>query len=125
MITITNGTLTLRVTQGAFQSVYARQGYKPVGGARTHETSGQVITTPLDENPHQGDSSHLKMPEISPEVNGEPEDEEDDDVDLSEIPLSEMGFEQLCDYADELGLDHDGVRSKKEMRTIIREHLNS
>jgi hypothetical protein len=58
----------------------------------------------------------------------EDEDEEDEEdteesVDLSEIPLGEMSFDQLNEYADQLELDHDGIRSKKELRALIREHL--
>ena len=42
---------------------------------------------------------------------------------MSEIPLGEMSFDQLNEYADQLELEHDGIRSKKELRAIIREHL--
>lgn len=47
----------------------------------------------------------------------------DEEVDLSEIPLSEMDFYQLRDYADQLGLDHKGLRSKKELRALIKSNL--
>ena len=41
-------------------------------------------------------------------------------MNLSEIPLSEMDFYQLQDYAEQLGLDYEGIRSKKELRALIR-----
>ena len=58
---------------------------------------------------------------IAAERKDESEDEEQ--VDLSEIPLSEMDFYQLSDYADQLGLDHRGIRSKKELRLQIKQHM--
>lgn len=49
------------------------------------------------------------------------DDEDEEYEDLSEIPLNEMGFGQLCEYADQLGLNREGIRSKRELRALIRE----
>lgn len=149
MITITNGLVTLRVTRGAYEGYFKDKNFSIQNSAQSGEKSGQNFTYPPEKSAEEGeifqaetdedepDAGNSPEPNEDPEVEGEgpseedenspEEDETDDDEDyvpLSEIPLGEMKFEQLSDYADELGLDHDGVRSKKELRAIIRDHLN-
>ena len=68
---------------------------------------------------YSGDLSQLK---ITPdEGHDEPEDEEED-LDLSEIPLSEMTGQQMRQYAEQLGLKTEGLK-KRELRELIRNHL--
>lgn len=127
MIKIRKGNSTLTVTHGAYKNYYKHLGYEPVGVARNGENLGEENTHPHDDSQHPGDSTQLNDGEITPPDEGEEfadEEEAEEEVDLSEIPLSEMGFDELCEYADQLGLDHDGIRSKKEMRALIRSHLN-
>lgn len=126
MLQVTNGTVTLMVTKGAFKSFYEPNGFHAVDGEDGHEETGVVTTHPTPETGHLG---HSSQQELRKDTDG-PEDEDEDDeedteesVDLSEIPLGEMSFDQLNEYADQLELDHDGIRSKKELRALIREHL--
>lgn len=126
MITIRKGTSTRTVTPGAYENYYKHLGYEPVGVAQTAEFSGEDSTHPVSDSQHLGDPTQLRSDEDIPEGEEEPADLEEvteDEVDLSEIPLSEMTSEQLCEYADQLGLDRSGVRTKKELRTLIRTHL--
>ena len=126
MIKIHRGTSTLTVTHGAYENYYKHLGYEPVGVAKNGENPGEENTHLTDDSQHCGDPTQLKTDEDTPDDEGEEFDDEEDageEVDLSEIPLSEMSFDQLCEYADQLGLDHDGIRSKKDMRALIREHL--
>lgn len=115
MLQVTNGVVTLTVTKGAFKSFYEHNGFHTVDGEDGPETG------------HPGHSSQQEMEQdtedAEDEADGDEEDDTEDDVDLSEIPLGEMSFDQLNDYADQLELDHDGIRSKKELRALIREHL--
>lgn len=127
MLQVTNGVVTLTVTKGAFKSFYEHNGFHTVDGEYGHEYDGVVITHPAPETGHPGHSSQQEMrqdtEDAEDEADGDEEDYTEDDVDLSEIPLGEMSFDQLNDYADQLELDHDGIRSKKELRALIREHL--
>lgn len=126
MIKIQKGGFTLTVTQGAYKNYYKHLGYEPVGVARNGENLGEENTHLTDDSQHCGDPTQLKNGEDTLDDEGEELDDEEDaeeEVDLSEIPLSEMGFNQLCEYADQLGLNHDGIRKKSEMRALIREHL--
>lgn len=126
MLQVTNGVVTLTVTNGAFKSFYEHNGFHAVDGEDGHEEAGKVDTHPTPETGHPG---HSSQQELRQDIDA-PEDEDEDDedyteeaVDLSEIPLGEMSFDQLNEYADQLELDHDGIRSKKELRALIREHL--
>ena len=131
MLTITNGRVTLKVTRGAFENSYRPYGFSVLDGVGAADGGGQVNTQPTLTTQHPGDSSQDKMVESDegaeevPDTDETEEEvtEEEDKVDLSEIPLSELDFYQLQDYADQLGLDHAGMRSKKEIRALIRAHL--
>lgn len=127
MLQVTNGVVTLTVTKGAFKSFYEHNGFHTVDGEDGHGEAEVVTTHPAPETGHPGHSSQQEMEQdtedAEDEADGDEEDDTEDDVDLSEIPLGEMSFDQLNDYADQLELDHDGIRSKKELRALIREHL--
>ena len=121
MLQVTNGVVTLTVTKGAFKSFYEHNGFHTVDGEDGHEDAGVVVTHPIPEIGHSGHSSQQEM--VKDTEDEEDGDDTEDDVDLSEIPLGEMSFDQLNDYADQLELDHEGIRSKKELRALIREYL--
>lgn len=129
MITITNGVNTFTVSHGAYRSIYAAAGYHPVrvkGAKSPLEPLGNMIKTAGELGLEGTEGIPDPEAEISSSQNSAQEDEALDDEDeeyedLSEIPLNEMGFGQLCEYADQLGLDREGVRSKRELRALIRE----
>lgn len=126
MLQVTNGVVTLTVTNGAFKSFYEHNGFHAVDGEDGHEEAGRVDTHPTPGTGHPGHSSQQELRqdiEDTEDEDGDDEGDAEDDVDLSEIPLGEMSFDQLNEYADQLELDHDGIRSKKELRALIREHL--
>ena len=126
MIKIQKGGFTLTVTQGAYRTYYKHLGYEPVDVALSGENLEEESTHTPDNSRLCGDPTQTEGDETPPdEEDEESADEEggDEEPDLSEIPLSEMGFDQLCEYADKLGLNHDGLRKKSELRAIIREHL--
>lgn len=131
MIKIKRGDSVLTVTAGAYKNYYKHLGYEPVGVAKNGENPGEGNTHPHDDSQHCDDSTHLNDGENpsddeEEEVFTEDEEAEDaeDEVDLSEIPLGEMTPEQLHAYAEQLGLDHEDLSSKKKLRALIREHLN-
>lgn len=126
MIKIKRGDTVLTVTHGAYKNYYKHLGYEPIGVAQTAENPGEENTHLTEDSQHCGDPTQLKTDEDTLDDEGEEfTDEEgaEEEVDLSEIPLSEMGRDQLREYADQLGLDHDGLRKKSELRALIREHL--
>lgn len=125
MLHITNGNVTLRVTRGAFNSFYKKHGFHTVDDEGAAEESEVVVTQPSSGKECLEDSTHREKGAAETDEDDSPEDCEEEDEDLSQIPLGEMSFDQLCEYADQLDLDRDGIRSKKELRALIREHLNN
>lgn len=125
MLQVTNGSVTISVTKGAYKGYYAQRGFWPVDGAGGVEEAGVVTTHPTPDTDHSADSSQQEMANSEDESEEDGEYEDEGETDLSEIPLGEMSFDQLCEYADQLDLDRDGIRSKKELRALIREYLNN
>lgn len=128
MLQVTNGIVTLTVTKGAFNSFYKNKGFRTLTDEEGREESGGVNTYPHPETGLSEDSAHREFGEEDEYADDTEDAEEEDgdedyDVDLSEIPLGEMSFDQLSEYADQLELDHYGIRSKKELRALIRSHL--
>ena len=119
MITITNGQMTLTVPNSAFQSLYKDSGFHPLEDEEHIVAPADTFPTFEDETPEE---DVLDEETEDPEEYGDDEVEEEP-IDLSEIPLSEMDFYQLSDYADQLGLDHRGIRSKKELRALIKNNI--
>lgn len=115
-----NGTM-LRVSRGAYRSIYKPQGWIHTDHPKEVEDE---ITQPDPEIPTQD--------EFEQEVDEDTEDEEEYDeesesepneIALSEIPLSDMSLQQLKAYGEELGLDISDINTKKEARKAIREHI--
>lgn len=104
MIIITNGSITLTVPTASYQPFYAPTGFRPLAHQKQREETGSVSADTFNGG------------DVPAEV-------AEDDPDLSEIPLGEMDFYQLSDYADQLGVDHKGVRSKRELRNLIKSSL--
>lgn len=119
MLRITNGIITIDVTDGAYEEYYQYCGFDVVECPERPEEREEVFTSPAPDSGHFEDSPQPKMGEDDSE---EDEDELDDE-DLSEIPLSEMTTNQLKRYADELGLDYTGIKYKKELRSLIKDRL--
>lgn len=116
MLKVTNGVLTVTVTKGAFESYFKHAGYSIVNLVRSDEESGVGSNHPTPDSPEDEETTQEEIDEV--------DEDPDDEVDYSEIPLGELSFDQLIDYADQLKIEHRGIRSKKELRAAIREYLN-
>ena len=125
MVKISNGTTELEVTFGAYKNFFQRLGYAILSRTGEVFTSGEETTQPDDETTQDEEISQEDEEPTDTPDEAEPEDDYDEpeEQDLSEIPLSEQDFYQLQAYADQLGLDHRGLRSKRELRALIREYL--
>lgn len=119
MVNIKRGEHILTVSMGAYRNVYKAMGYSIVGAEEGHKAPSAPARThvPSMEKALTEDSA-------KPDTDDEGEDLEDDEP-QEEKPLGEMDMDELVAYADRLGIDHEGVRYKKDMRALIREYLNS
>lgn len=122
MIKIKKGDSVLTVTRGAYTNYFKDLGYRVVRATKTPETLEGVSIHPDKDSDLSGDLSQLKifLEDESDELTEE--DEEEEELDLSEIPLSEMTGSQLRQYAEELGLPYEGLK-KRELRELIRNNL--
>lgn len=128
MLTITNGVDTLQVTKGAYKVLYKHQGFCILG---EELISGQ-LSDKASEMPYTGDEDvGVSYPDAAEPVKSGTENhtksahEEDEEEDLSEIPLTEMTKTQLIKYAEQLDIDFDGTETRKDLRIAIRKALNS
>lgn len=100
MIRIKRGSHTMSVTRGAFNAVYKPMGY-----------------TEMEEH---------KAPKTHEETDDEYEDadmdsDEDDEPELGEKPLNEMNFNELKEYATQLGIATAGMRTRRELKEAIQQ----
>ena len=114
MVRITNGNLTLTVPNSAYELIYRSCGFRLLADEEDVVAPNDTLSTTSEKDAGREDF-------VEENENTEEESEyEEEEVNLSEIPLSEMDFYQLQDYAEQLGLDYEGIRSKKELRALIR-----
>lgn len=124
MITITDGIMTLRVTQGAFKDIFQSQGFFEVSDNTT-----EMLSEPreIPEVRLPGDTSENTTASISVQETDDAEPEqgisEESGLDLSEIPLSQMTNRQLREYAEQLGVDLAGITSRKAVINKIKSTL--
>lgn len=117
MVHIKKGAHTALVSMGAFKNLYEPMGYVIVraGEATTAPLAPDKGVTPVDAKKPATD-----VPEASEDAVDSYVDEDGDEEDeLEEKPLSEMNFRELKTYASRLGLNVNGVNSKRELKTLI------
>lgn len=109
MITIYKDDHRLSVSKSAYESIFKPQGWQPV---KAHKN----LHMELPNNP--------ALPEEGFEDLEEEEVEEDyEDTDLSERPLSSLNMEELRVLAAQYDIDTSSMRSKKEIRIAIKMHM--
>lgn len=114
-----NGSGTLEVTKGAYREIYTHLGWVP---------DVELEKTPIphaheeEENPHE---FHEEHPEDELELQEEDQEDHEEDMEdeLEEKPISLMSFEELKEYAARLNIDTTGLRSKKDLRLRIKQHM--
>ena len=135
MVVIKKGSRVYRVSMGAYNNQFKHLGYKIVGSDGETEKTEQndpekfEKAKPQDDEIgdefEQGNDSETDEdadPEDDEETD-EDEDESEDEDELSEKPLSKMNMQELEEYAERLGINTDGLRSKKEIREAIKEAM--
>lgn len=138
MLKIRKGNSTLTVAKSAFVSVF-----QPAGWVIEENGVAEIVTPPVLEsaNPDSGvtdpgengeededetegeDEDQDSEEEAENEESDEAEDYELTDEELEETPLGELGFEDLKRLAKIKGLDFTGLRSKKELKSLIRANM--
>lgn len=111
MVKITNGDLVLKVSSGAFKSIYATAGWVEVG-----ETPAMVPEEPAEGSQETGGSNHTADPE------GAPEGSNGDDSQDGEDTLQNMSEVELKQYASLLGIKTKTLKTREELMEAIKAH---
>lgn len=102
MVKITNGVRTFEVTEGAFKSIFARQGFQKVVDEKPKKT----------KEPDAGDKND--------NGNGDAEFLEG----LKEKPISQWSKNDIKQYAAITGLDITGTKNINEARDLVKAHMD-
>lgn len=105
MVTIEKDGKSLEVTLGAYNGIYRRLGYTVAGLTRPPTAPG-----PRSKGKH--------TPEDGDPLDGLTEVDDSFD-DLAEKPISEMTFKEIKAYAASLGINTNGMSSRKEIKKAI------
>lgn len=109
---------SFEVTKGAFKSLFEPYGFTPEIAPDAFSEAEGVNSPSDEEKPLSHENSSNDSPESAELEDPETENSEETEEE-PEKPLSEMSFSELLEYADNLGMDTEGVRNKKELRKLI------
>lgn len=138
MVVIKKRNRVYRVSIGAYNNQFKHLGYKIVGSDEETEkterndlekfekakSQDEEIADEFEqENDSETDEDTDPEDDEETDEDEEDEDESEDEDDLSEKPLSKMNMQELEEYAERLGVETDGLRSKKEIREAIKKAM--
>lgn len=98
MVTAIRNGHKIKVSRSAYETLFKPKGYKEV--SRRFETVSEAVDEPK---------------EVESDVKEE--------VDINEIPISEMTKTQLMQYAQAHGIDTSGANNVAQARKIIQRHV--
>lgn len=127
MLKIRRGDTILSVTNGAYNEIFKKQGFKPIeeGTESTQVTPPfkKVLDTPAEEPKNDAQEEYEEDEDMQEEYE---EVTELTDKDLLETPISSiatMDIEDLRRLATLKGIDIDTYKTKKELRAQIKKVL--
>ena len=128
MVTITrNGKNYLRVSKGAYNEMYRKQGFRIAGTDEIKENEAKMNEDTIYNNETNGEHPQEDPGEQvnNPEIPEEEEDNGEEEKSLEEKTFKEMSLEELQEYAKINGIDVEGLTEKKEIRKAIKAALNN
>ena len=120
-----NGTV-LDVTKGAFKALFQDQGWAKVKSSEVdseNKETTQKSTNFMSPQPEKDDikgedeekTSNHPFQQLMDNLNKQEENQEENDDDEVETPLTEMTVKQLVEYADEKGYDIGDATKKADI----------
>lgn len=124
-----NGTV-LDVTKGAFKALFKDQGWTKVkssevdsGNKETTQKSTNFMSPQPEKDDIKGEdeekTSNHPFQQLMDNLNKQEENQEENDDDEVETPLTEMTVKQLVEYADEKGYDIGDATKKADIIQAI------
>lgn len=120
MVKCTNGIAVIEVTEGAYNTIFKDQGYRPI--VDEEKTPVTPVETPDDEEvetPGEDNSEGESEEQADADVSGEK-----DEIDsLLEKPIGQWSNDEVKAFAEAKGIDITGTKNAKEAKGRIRKFL--
>ena len=120
MIKCTNGMTVIEVTEGAYNTIFKDQGYRPIADeVKTVKTPVETSTKEKVETPVEDNSED----ESEEQVDVSETDEKDEIDSLLEKPISQWSNNEVKAFAEAKEIDITGTKNVKEAKNRIRKFL--
>lgn len=120
MVKCTNGVAVIEVTEGAYNTIFKDQGYKPIADEVKAPVAPVVVPTEEKVKTPVGDNSEADSEEQPDAYVLEEKDEIDS---LLEKPISQWSNDEVKAFAEAKGIDITGTKNAKEAKGRIRKFL--
>lgn len=110
MVKCTNGIVVIEVTEGAFETIFKDQGYRPVDEKKKRTYTKPVIEEETIEA--TGDNSAVNEQNV-----------DDEFATLLEKPIAQWSNDEVKNFAEAKGINISGTRNAKEAKARIRKFL--
>jgi len=120
MIKCTNGMSVIEVTEGAYETIFKDQGYRPIADDVKKPVAPVVVSTEEEVETPVEDNSEVESEEQADAYVPEEKDEIDS---LLEKPIGQWSNEEVKAFAEAKGIDITGTKNAKEAKGRIRKFL--
>lgn len=117
MVKCTNGIAVIEVTEGAYNTIFKDQGYRPIADeVKTPVVvpTKEKVETPVEDNleVESEEQPDAYVPEEKDEINS-----------LLEKPIGQWTNDEVKAFAEAKGIDITGTKNAKEAKSRIRKFL--
>ena len=120
MVKCTNGMAVIEVTEGAYNTIFKDQGYRPI--ADDVKTPVTPVETPIGEEVETPDEDNSES-ESEEQTDVSAPDEKDEIDSLLEKPIGQWSNDEVKAFAEAKGIDITGTKNAKEAKGRIRKFL--
>lgn len=120
MVKCTNGMAVIEVTEGAYNTIFKDQGYRPIVDEVKTPVAPVVVPTEEKVETHVEDNSEVESEEQDDAYVPEEKDEIDS---LLEKPIGQWSNDEVKAFAEAKGIDITGTKNAKEAKGRIRKFL--
>ena len=120
MVKCTNGMAVIEVTEGAYNTIFKDQGYRPI--ADEVKTPVTPVETPTGEEVETLDEDNSES-ESEEQADVSAPDEKDEIDSLLEKPIGQWSNDEVKAFAEAKGIDITVTKNAKEAKGRIRKFL--
>lgn len=120
MVKCTNGMAVIEVTEGAYNTIFKDQGYRPIAEEVKAPVAPVVVPTEGKVETPVEDNSEVESEEQADAYAPEEKDEIDS---LLEKPIGQWSNDEVKAFAEAKGIDITGTKNAKEAKGRIRKFL--